>query len=347
MVIGRSFRNRMIGKACAACVLLGALIVPSVSNAGAPASRPRTTQAAGQSQPIRYGPGRKIATLADRRIRESSGLAWSRRRANVFWTHNDSGGGAHVYAFDLHGKGLGVFTVPGASARDWEDMASFVMDRKSYLLLADTGDNHSRRKFCALHIVEEPRIGSAAGPATPAARLVRTLRFTYEDGPHDCESVAVDAIRRTIYLVTKRPKCAVYELPIPAKPAVGVLTAKRIAMLPTGWFTAMDLSPDGLRAVLLTYGDALEFVRKPSETWAQAFAREPRILAMPRRAQKKSICYGADGKTLYLTSEKLPTPLFRVPVLPDRATSGVASPPASRPARRRKQNDSAGNRGGA
>jgi hypothetical protein len=35
---------------------------------------------------------------------------------------------------------------------------------------------------------------------------------------------------------------------------------------------------------------------------------------MPRRRQGESICYGPDGKTLYLTSEQLPTPLWEVPV---------------------------------
>ena len=78
--------------------------------------------------------------------------------------------------------------------------------------------------------------------------------------------------------------------------------------------SAMDISPDGLRAVVLTYGSAYEYVRGPKETWAQGFSRQPRELRMPRRQQGESICYGHDGKSLYLTSEKVPTPLLEVPV---------------------------------
>ena len=352
-------RTRLAGpRRRAAIALLGLLIGISISQAGAPApgrpvrhqrptSGPGATRPAGQTQTIRYGPGRKIATLVQRQIRESSGLACSRRKADVFWTHNDSGGGARIFAFDLRGRALGIFTVPGASARDWEDMASFVMDRKSYLLLADTGDNQCRRRFSTLHLVEEPRIPAAAGTAAHTAKLVWSLRFAYEDGSYDCESVAVDPARRMVYLVTKRPKCAVYELPIPAKPTAAVRTAKRIAPLALGWFTAMDLSPDGLRAVLLTYGDALEFVRRPSENWSRGFARQPRVLPMPRRAQGESICYGSDGRTLYLTSEKLPTPLFQVPALPGRRQGAATAPAASPPARRREKDKPDDGPGGA
>ena len=43
--------------------------------------------------------------------------------------------------------------------------------------------------------------------------------------------------------------------------------------------------------------------------------RKPREIIVPERVQGESMCFGPDGKTLYLTSENLPTPLFVVPVL--------------------------------
>jgi hypothetical protein len=76
----------------------------------------------------------------------------------------------------------------------------------------------------------------------------------------------------------------------------------------------MDISPDGRRAVVLTYRDAYEYSRGRNERWAEAFARKPAEIKLPRRAQGEAIAYGADGKTLYLTSEKLPTPLWEVPM---------------------------------
>ena len=88
--------------------------------------------------------------------------------------------------------------------------------------------------------------------------------------------------------------------------------AKAVATLKLPVTTAMDISPDGRRCVVLTYGPAFEYTRKAGETWKEAFARAPRMLSTPARQQGESICYGRDGKTLYLTSEKLPAPLWEL-----------------------------------
>src|SRR4051812_36986774 len=63
----------------------------------------------------------QIATLEDRAVTESSGVVASRLNPGLFWTHNDSGDGPFVYAFDHEGRRRGVWRVEGAQARDWED----------------------------------------------------------------------------------------------------------------------------------------------------------------------------------------------------------------------------------
>lgn len=268
--------------------------------------------------PVRYGKARKVATLANQKICESSGLAPSRLKGGLFWTHNDSGDGPRIYAFNSEGEHLAVYTVTGAAARDWEDMASVRAGGKSLLLIGDIGDNRRSRKTCTLYVVPEPAVGTKERPVDGQVRVGQKIEFAYADGPRDCEAVAVDATSGTIYLVSKEGlKCGVYALPWPRAgtgSAATPLAARRIASIKIPPAVAMDMSPDGRRAVVLTYGDAYEFARVATETWADAFARKPRKLAMPRRNQGESICYGPDGKTLYLTSEFAPTPLLEVPV---------------------------------
>jgi len=275
------------------------------------------------SKPIEYEPGKQIATLAHKVITESSGMAAGRRRPGVFWTHNDSGDGPRLYALDAKGKHLGTVTVRGATSRDWEDIASFTLDGTPYLLIADIGDNGRRRKTCALHLVVEPNLPTTTQPATtPRATttpVVRTLTFTYGHGPADCESVAVDVPGRAIYLVTKtrRPPCTVYRLPLltikkPATAPAAPIVAEPVGHLPLLMATAADISPDGRRMVVTTYGDAFEYTRGPTDTWPDALRRRGRPIALPRRKQGEAICYGPDGRTIYLTSEKLPTPLIEV-----------------------------------
>ena len=75
----------------------------------------------------------------------------------------------------------------------------------------------------------------------------------------------------------------------------------------------MDVTSDGRTAVLLTYAHAYQFRRNLDETWSEALERGPREIALPPRRQGEAICFAADNKALFLTSERLPTPLWRVP----------------------------------
>ena len=270
---------------------------------------------------VPYSPGRTIATLANRRIAESSGLAYSRLHEDVFWTHNDSGDAPRIYAFGIDGEDLGTFTIAGARNDDWEDMGSFTGDaNRSFLLIGDVGDNAGSRKGCTLYLVGEPQ----RLPGKPALRkcaAAMTISFAYEGGPRDCEALAVDPTGRKILLVTKSllPLCEVYELPLPSAQPQETLIAKPIAVIGISLVSGMDISPDGLRAVICNYGEAFEYSRREGEQWSAAFARPPRRIPLPPRRQGESICYGRDAVTLYLTSEKLPTPLLEV--------SGATCPP--------------------
>ena len=272
---------------------------------------------------IPYRRAGKLAVLANKKINESSGLACGRRNEGVFWTHNDSGDKPRLFATNLKGEDLATFDIAGAVARDWEDIASVRMGKRDLLMIADTGNNLNLAMPGRVYIVAEPKLDTNKRKVRSKLKCTQCIQFRFEDGWFDSEAMGVDPVRKRIYFVTKPRKKGqrptVYELSAPEPPSKSkkVLVAKRLTVLKgVNTATAMDISPDGLRAVVLTYGNAYEYVRDKSETWAAGFARPPRVLVMPSRSQGESICYGADGKTLYLTSENLPTPLWRVSVRP-------------------------------
>lgn len=256
-----------------------------------------------------YAEPAKIATLENDKINESSGLAVSRRAANRFWTHNDSGDKPRLFCFDLKGRHLGTSKLSDAKAVDWEDMCSFELDGISWVLVADTGDNGVRRKSCRLYLAEEPK-----KPGDEIKRLQK-IRLTYSTGPMDCEAMGVDPVSRRLLLVEKRPwiNCRVFEAKLPEFGQREVV-AQPIATVNLPMVTAMDVSPDGRRAIVMTLGQAFEYHREPEESWSKAFKRKPRTIGMPARRQGEAICYGADGKELFLTSELTPTPLFKIAV---------------------------------
>lgn len=270
---------------------------------------------------IDYGEPEIVAKLNIPALTESSGLAVSRIDANLLWTHNDSGDGPRLFAVATDGTTKGTCNVVNAKARDWEDMASFLKDGQPFLLVADTGDNSRKRKDYVLYRIPEQL------PTSGALTVDQRVVFRFDEGPCDCEAIAFDATLDQVLLIDKgwSLSCRVFSLDWPSATNSEPEIAKHIATLPIAGITGMDVSPDGHRAIVLTYGPAYEFLRTEEETWAEAFSREGRKIRMPVRRQGESICYGADGRMIYLTSEKHPSPLYRVAVA-DPATAEGSLP---------------------
>ena len=292
--------------------------------------------AAGCGEPPPAAVKTQIAALAVDALDEVSGLAVSRRAPDIVWTNNDSDGQPVLYALGLDGKLRGRVRVAGVKNIDWEDMASFQLDGRAWLLIADTGDNGGNRRNCALHVIAEPEASELDPQRELSVSISWSIPVRYENGPHDCESVAVDVREGLVYLLQKRilPN-PLFVLPLrPAAPALAPV-AKEVAKVghipqpnsqqrafpvATGRWrgnpTAIDIAADGLCALVLTYGDVLLFPRQPGETWARAFSRRPIILPAHGLEQAEAACFSADGKAVFVTEERLHAPLLRYDLAP-------------------------------
>ena len=62
--------------------------------------------------------------IQESELDEASGLAASRRYADVLWSHNASGDEARIFALETSGDALGILAVQGADFIDWEDIAA-------------------------------------------------------------------------------------------------------------------------------------------------------------------------------------------------------------------------------
>lgn len=259
---------------------------------------------------VRYGKPVKLGVISDKRVRESSGLAISRSFPGCYWTHNDSGDSARIFLLDGKANTKAVFTIADDDPLDWEAMAAVQLDRTNYLLVGDIGNNSLRREELTVTVVKEPNDRSA-----DVLPLQAKITFRFEDKPHDCEAMAVDPVTHEVILATKslNGDCHVYAFPLKIESNTVPLTATKIATLDIPFVTGMDISPDGRRAIIVTYVGAYEFVRRRYETWKSAFARPPRILEVPQRRQGEAICFAADGRSLVLTSEGRDQPMWLIP----------------------------------
>ncbi|MBA2339658.1 MAG: hypothetical protein H0V88_04640 [Pyrinomonadaceae bacterium] len=274
-----------------------------------------------------YGAPRLLGRFEDANVTESSGICASKQTANLYWTHNDSGDGAFLYAFDSHGERGGVWRVANASARDWEDIAAARgADGRSFLYIGDIGDNSRARSEIVVYRVLEPQVTQEDVASTkdrprmtePAA----AFRLRYPDGKHDAETLMVHPQTGDIYIVTKTKSeaAAVYKLPAPLlRDGRRVSTLVRVGevRLPSilgGMITGGDISPDGARVVLCDYFAAYEIVLRgnSAESFDQIWQQPLTPIAPGGRDQGEAICYSADGKSLITTSEGARAPLYAV-----------------------------------
>jgi len=260
-----------------------------------------------ETQGRAFGEPKLAVKLSDEAVNESSGLARSHEEAGWYYTHNDSGDSARFWKFDLTGKMAGPYTIPGAKAVDWEDMASAKIGGKSFLYFADFGDNQERRTSVQIYRIEEPK-GTDAGPIGK----VDVFELTYPDKAHNAETLLVNPLTEEFTIVTKttaesslvftlkNPKPGTHKMAKVGEWEIG--EAAEPARLTTGG----DFSPEGRFVVVRTYLAAYEFELPFSGEW---WKTKPVKIKTAAELQGEAIAYSRDGKTLLTTSEFKPCPV--------------------------------------
>ena len=261
---------------------------------------------------------------------EASGLARSHRDPALFWSVNDGGSKARLYAFDGSGFHRGRVKLDGIKNRDWEDLSSFAIDGTPYLLVADTGDNDGKRKKVSLHVVLEPDLADDDKVKTEPAW---SIDFRYPDGPRDVEAVVADPANDRVVLLSKRDWPPVlYEVPLHPS-SDGTSVAKRLgaieslppptrqdreqAVFTKEWHwqpTAMDLSPDGRLAVVLTYRAVYLYHLDPERSLYESLSGQAYGFGLGNFRNAESVAFSADSNSIFVTLEGRHAPLLRIDI---------------------------------
>jgi hypothetical protein len=231
-------------------------------------------------------------------VGESSGLAASRKRPGVFWTHNDSGGDPAVYGVNLGGKRVASVMVKDAENEDWEDMAvGPCPGGGDCLYLADMGNSGNRRDI-SLYRVPEPE------PGERETRDAQRFKARFPEGSPDAEALFV-LPDGAVYLVTKgsRGPVELYRWPLQDKGEARLEFLHRLAPRPEQLgdrVTGASASPDGQWVAIRTYS-TLAFYRTP-ELLAGRGPSFTTDITMLGEAQGEAVSLGDDG-TVVLTTE--------------------------------------------
>src|SRR6185369_15612371 len=141
--------NKTIAKFSAFVILIGLFVN---TFAGCSFTSPHQAQNTGNDPKAAFGPPRVTGKIASKDITESSGIAASRCQPGVFWTHNDSGDDAFIFAINEKGDDIGTWRVQNSENIDWEDIAEFRdPSGKCFIYIGEIGDNKIQRPVHAVY----------------------------------------------------------------------------------------------------------------------------------------------------------------------------------------------------
>ena len=263
---------------------------------------------AGPSCPcVQWGNPRNAGLVTDPLV-ELSGLVASRAQPGVLYAHNDSGDTARFFAIGADARLLQTFTLDGATANDWEDIALGPCPSGTCVYLGDIGDNLRVRTNYAIFRVPEPQV-------TSGTTSVPWERFAYEypsAARHNAEAIFMHPVTGRLYLVTKEDTAPseVFRFPLPfdaAKTAV----LERVATLTVPSqtdrpLTAADVNPCGTAVLLRMYNRLVELRLPANETdFEKIFLVEPVTVPFANEGQGEAVAYSASGMSYFTSSEKL------------------------------------------
>jgi len=238
---------------------------------------------------LQWQEGVRVGTLDPGLLNEASGIAASRAFPGRFYHNNDSGDGPYFYVTDERGDAVRRIAITGFEPRDVEDLAlGACAGAPSCLYVGDIGDNAASRPLVRfLEIAETADFAATVAP-------LRIIEARYPDGPHNAEGFAIHP-NGDLFLITKAADARNHQ----SGPAqIFRLSAAQLATPPgevqeftlvgaidlpalindaymNQVATAMDISADGQRALILTYRGLIEWRQDLSVPFDGAATLEP------------------------------------------------------------------------
>jgi hypothetical protein len=237
-------------------------------------------------------------------IDEASGLAASANMNGYLWTHQDSGQPASLYLLSSDGAAIKEFRIPGASNRDWEDVALGPGPNNgvNYLYIGDIGNNNApMTSINTIYRIPEPEDLNSAFDEGQLGKI----SFRYPDGARDAETLLLDPVTRDIFILSKEAQTGIYKLAYPQSTSE-VITAEKVGVVPSlSVATSGDIIVDGEEIVIRTYIANYYWKRKAGETVSQTLTKNAtKTLMVALEPQGEAVCFDRNSAGFYTLSEK-------------------------------------------
>ncbi len=266
-----------------------------------------------------------IGSLDTNLINESSGIAISKNYNNRMYHINDSGSKSHFFTTTVNGGNTKKVVINDYKPYDMEDLAVGECGPENCLYIADIGDNRKKRDH--LTIVGIKELKSFKNSVTPLFKL----KLKYPQLKYDAESFIVhpngdlfvltkivdDKNRRAMPAKLFKVEKSVVETAINKGEHSATLREVAVFDLPYQLYnynlwgripTAMDISSDGTKLLILTYSAVFEFNINLINTKEFNMRnldpkKDYRIISTKDLFQQEAISYHDNERELIYTTE--------------------------------------------
>ena len=255
------------------------------------------------------------AKLSDSAINELSGLAASRKYPGLLWCHNDSGDSARIFAINAKGETVATVNFECLEARDWEDMTL----AGDWIYVGEIGDNYAVNENIRIYRLHEPDLNPDKRNQEITIKSWEEMTLHYPDGARDAESLAATPDGHLLIISKNKKGSNFYTLKRPFSDGQTATLEKifdNVQIGETGWLTRLvtgaDLSPDGRELAIVTYAQIYQFDLARAYDFKSLQLDKPRKRDLPPLKQCESVCYSADGASLWVSSEGKKAPLWEI-----------------------------------
>jgi hypothetical protein len=234
-------------------------------------------------------------------LTEISGLAASQTHPGYYWAHNDSGDQPRLFLLGPDGSLDGEYSLVGADAVDWEDIAVGPCDTTdgvgSCIYVGDIGDNDAVRDDYVIYRTLEP------AERVPAGTLaVQAFGLSYPDGSHDAE--AMFWADGALHIITKQLTTVSQVFRVPKLVTEDVVAEEVLAaFLPPEGILAVTAADANEQGVLVRTYTSLFFYPTIGLSLADALEAEPCGLPVAQEGQGESVAWRRDAVGYVTASE--------------------------------------------
>ncbi|KAK7489187.1 hypothetical protein BaRGS_00019565, partial [Batillaria attramentaria] len=240
---------------------------------------------------VQFSKHQKLGKVKDLRLDEASGLAASRKHPGVFYTHNDKGGRARIFALSAEtGEVLATLKIEGAVNKDWEDIC--------------VGPSASGKAANTIYKVREPDTIQ-----NDSLKVEDTLKFKWRE--QDAESLMIDP-EGNLYIISKVKGGQALFAKLPAsgwgasdpEPIPESDTARLNIETNKNDPQGADISPDGTE-ILVKAEKAVYYYAVPKKDYLKVVRdTEPqKVETYKRRKDGEAVAWKADGSGFYTLPE--------------------------------------------